>query len=176
MLLASWHNMHAQRGSELGNGTADEHSRTLIRACMDRTSQSRWTAAKPSLTGDQLVVPPGNRAGQFFPSVFISVHSRFPIQGQPLPESPPSSTRAASSTRHPFVTGSRDELTANRRRTARVRLGLTKKCRTEKYFCPTFFCQQGTWSAARIQLMVRKPTRSLHAARILAQHARPAGK
>ncbi len=27
ILLAPWHNMHAQRGSELGNGTADEHSR-----------------------------------------------------------------------------------------------------------------------------------------------------
>jgi hypothetical protein len=26
MLLAPWHNMHAQRGSELGIGTADEHS------------------------------------------------------------------------------------------------------------------------------------------------------
>ncbi len=32
MLLAPWHNMHAQRGSELGNVTADEHSGTLMRA------------------------------------------------------------------------------------------------------------------------------------------------
>jgi hypothetical protein len=31
-------------------------------------------------TGDQLVVPPGNMVGRFFPSVFISVYSRFPIE------------------------------------------------------------------------------------------------
>jgi hypothetical protein len=30
-----WHSMHAQRESELGDGTADEHSGTLMRACMD---------------------------------------------------------------------------------------------------------------------------------------------
>jgi hypothetical protein len=53
MLLALWHNMHAQRGSKLGSGTADEHSGTLIRACMDRTARSQWAAANPSLTGDQ---------------------------------------------------------------------------------------------------------------------------
>ncbi len=41
ILLSPWHNMHAQWGSKLGNGTADEHSGTLMRACMDRTSRSR---------------------------------------------------------------------------------------------------------------------------------------
>jgi hypothetical protein len=51
MLRSPWHNMHAQRGSELGNGTADEHSGTLMRASTDRTSRSRWAAANPSLIG-----------------------------------------------------------------------------------------------------------------------------
>jgi hypothetical protein len=57
-----------------------------------------------------------------------------------------------------------------------VRLGLTKKCRTEKYSCPTFFCQQRPWSAARIQWIVLKVTRSLHSDLALAQHVGPAGK
>jgi hypothetical protein len=53
MLLVPWHNMHAQGGSELGSGTADEHSGTLMRACMDRTARSRWAAANPLFIGDQ---------------------------------------------------------------------------------------------------------------------------
>jgi hypothetical protein len=47
MLLALWRSMHAQRGSELGNGTADERSGTLMRACMDRTLRSRRTFPTP---------------------------------------------------------------------------------------------------------------------------------
>jgi hypothetical protein len=31
-------------------------------------------------TDDQLVFPSGNMAGQFVPSVFIRVHSRFPTE------------------------------------------------------------------------------------------------
>jgi hypothetical protein len=40
-------------------------------------------------TADQLVSPSGNMAGQFFPSVFIRVHSRFPTPGHHPPASPP---------------------------------------------------------------------------------------
>jgi hypothetical protein len=180
MLFSPWHNMHAQWGSELGNTTADEHSGTLMRAYRDRTSRSRRTAANLSLIGDQLVeFLLATAASRHFPSVFLSVHSRFPIQGQPLPESPPSATWAASSRRHPFVTGSRDELTTNPRGNRKafvLGLGLTKKCRTEGYFCPTFFCQQRLWSTASIQLMVhgRRLVRSMLVSP--RQHARPVGE
>jgi hypothetical protein len=82
--------------------------------------RSRRTAANPSLIGDQLVeFLLATAASRHFPSVFLSVHSRFPIQGQPLPESPPSATWAASLKRHQFVIGSRDELTTNPGGTAR---------------------------------------------------------
>ncbi len=80
MLLALWRSMHAQRGSELGNGTADEHSGGANESLYDPNVAITVVLATPSLTGDQLVVPPGNRVGRFFPSVLISVHSRFPIE------------------------------------------------------------------------------------------------
>jgi hypothetical protein len=84
MLRSPWHNMHAQRGSELGNGTADEHSGTLMRASTDRTSRSRWAAANPSLIGHQLVefllaTGLADSSHQCL-SVSISVHLRFPIE------------------------------------------------------------------------------------------------
>jgi hypothetical protein len=75
-------------------------------------------------TADQLVFPTGNMAGQLFLSVLIRVHSRFPTPGHHPPASPPPPTWAARSTRDQFVTGSRDELTTNRWRTTRIRLGV----------------------------------------------------
>jgi hypothetical protein len=70
MLLALWHSMQAQRGSALGNGTADEHSGTLMRACMERTSLSRW-ACQP-LTYRRLVG--SSLWQQGWPIISISVH------------------------------------------------------------------------------------------------------
>jgi hypothetical protein len=99
MLRSPWHNIHAQRGRELGNDTADEHSGTLIRASTDRTSRSRRAAANPSLIGDQLVeFPPATGLADLSHqclSVLISVDQRsfaVPHRSQPLPESPPSPT------------------------------------------------------------------------------------
>jgi hypothetical protein len=70
--------MHAQRGGELGNGTTDEHSGTLMRRHGPNVGIRAGRSQPP--TGDQSAVPPGNMADRFFPSVFISAHSRFPIE------------------------------------------------------------------------------------------------
>jgi hypothetical protein len=147
MLLSPWHNMHAQRGSELGNGTADEHSGTLMRICVDRTSRSQRAAANPSLTGDQLVVLPGTRTGRFFPSVFIRDHQRsFAV---PHPRSTASRKSAITNQGREFdkapvrdrVEGRTYNEPQGNREPFVLGLGLTKKCRTEKCFCPTCFCQ-----------------------------------
>jgi hypothetical protein len=50
-------NMHAQRGSKLGNGTADEHSETLMRPHEPNVAITAGPCQPP--TGDQLVVPSG---------------------------------------------------------------------------------------------------------------------
>jgi hypothetical protein len=101
-------------GKYLGNGTADEHSGTLMRACMDRTLRSRRALATPTHRR-----PVGSSPRQqSWPICPISVDQRsfaVPDRGQPFPGTPPSPTWAASSTRDQFVTRSRDDFTTNRR-------------------------------------------------------------
>jgi hypothetical protein len=61
----------AQRGNELGNGTADEHSETLMRPHEPSVVITAGRSQPP--TDAEFVVPPGITAGRSFPSVFISV-------------------------------------------------------------------------------------------------------
>jgi hypothetical protein len=67
-----------RQGNELGNSTADEHSWTLMGLHQPNVAIPATPCQPP--TGDQLLVAPGNMAGRFLPSVFISVHSRFPTE------------------------------------------------------------------------------------------------
>ena len=83
---------HAQRGNELGNGTADEHSGTLMRTHEPSVAITAGRSQPP--TGNEFVVPPGNTAGRSFhqcPSAFIRgsppVVNRFQ-DAQPLQTGP----------------------------------------------------------------------------------------
>jgi hypothetical protein len=122
MLLSFWHNMHAQRGSELGNGTADEHSRDANESLYGPNVAITVGRSQPFTHRRPVGRSSGQQGWPIFPiSVYqcsFAVPHR-PHRGQPHPVSPPSPTRAASATRHQFATGSSDELTTNRRRTAR---------------------------------------------------------